>query len=145
PVVPGTDGRKMSKSYNNHICMGDEPELMRKKILGMFTDPEKIYMGDPGHPERCPVYMLHQIYNPEYKIIYEPCLTGSTEWGCVKCKKLLADIVVSHFEPFRKKRKEILNDKGMLERILFDGAQRARARAGVTVKLVRERMKLLEI
>lgn len=145
PIVPGTDGRKMSKSYNNYISMGEEPENIRKKILSMFTDPEKIYKGDPGHPDRCPVYLLHQIYNPEYIKIYEPCSTGSVEWGCVKCKKLLADLVVNFFEPYRKKRKEILSDKDNLDKILKMGAEKARSRTSETMKLVRKRMKLLDI
>jgi len=145
PAIPGTDGRKMSKSYNNYICMGEPPESMREKILKMFTDPRKIYRGDKGHPDECPVYFLHQIYNPNYKEIYEPCASGAPDWGCVSCKKLLADLMISHFEPFRRRREELIRDKSYLEQVLAQGGVRARERASSTMKIVRQRMKLLDI
>ncbi|MBN2543858.1 tryptophan--tRNA ligase [bacterium] len=141
-IVPGTDGRKMSKSYGNDICMGDEPDEIRKKISGMFTDPEKIYKGDPGHPDKCAVYMLQQIYNAEYKEICEPCKKGQSDWGCVKCKNLLADMIIDYFADFRNKRKELLSDKSGLDGILRRGADKARQKAEETMERVRKAMKL---
>ncbi|MBN1756198.1 tryptophan--tRNA ligase [bacterium] len=141
-MIPGTDGRKMSKSYGNHICMGDTPEIKTQKLRSMFTDPLKIHKNDPGHPEECPVFLLHQIYNPAFQDIYEPCRSGSENWGCVKCKKLIAEIITNHFMEFRKKREELLADKAQLNKILKAGAEKACAVAEETMTRVRKAMKL---
>ncbi len=143
PYIPGCDNRKMSKSYDNHICMGDPPDVVRKRVMSYFTDPTKIYRGDPGHPDKCPVYALLRLYAPdETERIKADCESGSRDWGCVKCKKLLAERIIEHFAPFRQKRKELLSDREQLRRILAEGAERASQRAEETMKLVRKAMKL---
>jgi len=145
PLLPGTDGKKMSKSYDNIICMKDEPDVVQAKVRTMFTDPLKIHRDDPGHPETCPVYALHSIYNPDHKIFVEDCKSGSKEWGCVKCKKLLSEKLIEHFAEYREKRRIYLSDKAQLDNILKIGSEKARDRAGKTMRMIRKAMKLFEI
>ncbi|OGC76085.1 MAG: tryptophan--tRNA ligase [candidate division Zixibacteria bacterium RBG_16_40_9] len=140
-VVPGIDGRKMSKSYNNDISMADSPEETEKKVLKMITDPQKIYKGDKGRPEICPVYSLHQIYNPKYQEIHKECSSG--ELGCVDCKKMLASLINSNLAPIKSKRKELEKNPGRVRQVLENGAKRARAKAGETMQDVKQAMKLL--
>ncbi|MCD6418797.1 tryptophan--tRNA ligase [bacterium] len=143
PFIPGTDNRKMSKSYDNHICMGDPPDRIQKRVMSYYTDETKIYRGDAGHPDTCPVFALLKIYAPEEtEKIKSECESGSRNWGCVKCKKLLAEMLVEKFASFRKKREELLADREQLRRILRDGAEKARARAEETMKIVRRAMKM---
>lgn len=145
PIIPGSDNRKMSKSYDNHICMGDPPDTIRKRVMSYYTDETKIYRGDPGHPDTCPVFSLLQIYSSdETEKIRTECKSGSTNWGCVKCKKLLAEQLIERFKPFRRKREELLSDKEQLRRMLADGAEKARERAEETMKIVRKAMKMWE-
>ncbi len=142
PVLPGTDGRKMSKSYGNQIQMSETEETLREKVSGMFTDPEKIRKTDKGHPEHCPVYMWQQVYNPDHEEIFEPCATGSSSWGCVACKKKLAECVWRILEPIRTKREYFENNPGKVEEILADGSERASREASKTMEIVRDTMKL---
>lgn len=145
PYVPGSDNRKMSKSYNNYICMGEPPDLIRQKIMNYYTDPEKQRRGDPGHPSTCPVFALLQLYSPENTgQIRAECESGNPDWGCVKCKKLLCEKVISKFEPYRKRREELLSDREQLRRILSEGAEKAHQKASETMKLVRKAMKMWE-
>src|SRR4030066_1149853 len=139
-VVPGIDGRKMSKSYNNDIAIADSPEETEKKVLKMITDPQKIYKGDKGRPEICPVYSLHQIYNPKYQEIHRGCSSG--ELGCVDCKKMLASHINSNLAPIRAKRKELEKSPDKVKQVLENGEKRARARAQATMQDVRKAMKL---
>ena len=140
-AVPGTDGQRMSKSYGNHICLADTPEETTKKISGMFTDPEKIRKNDPGHPERCPVYALHQIYTDSGldKIAAE-CRSG--ELGCVADKKHLAESINNALAPIRERAAELKASPDTVMDILRDGAERARKRAQKTMEMVREAMGL---
>lgn len=143
PYVPGTDRRKMSKSYDNHICMGDPPDRIKKRVMSYYTDETKIYKGDPGHPDTCPVFALLKIYAPdEIDKIKSDCESGSTDWGCVKCKRLLADRIIEKFAPFRERREQLLADREQLRKILSDGAERARTRAEETMILVRKALKM---
>jgi len=139
PVLPGTDGRKMSKSYDNAIYLSDSAEDTVKKIKSMFTDPEKIYKNDPGHPDTCPVFALHKVYNKEEtdKIDTE-CRAGAL--GCVICKMRLAEKLNEALAPVREKRAELIADPGKLDRILADGADKARAVASQTMAEVRHAM-----
>src|SRR5919108_4478111 len=114
PLVPGSDGRKMSKSLGNDIGVMDDPETMRKKVKGMVTDPQKIRLGDRGRPEICPVYALHQRFSED--------ILGQTEAGCragtlpcVKCKDNLAERMVAYFQPFRSRRAELEDTPGLAE------------------------------
>lgn len=141
PVIPGIDGRKMSKSYGNDITIADTPEQTQEKVAKMFTDPQKIYKGDPGRPEICPVYSLHQIYNPKPEEIYTGCTSGSL--GCVDCKKMMASHLNKALAPLREKRRELEKKPEVIWSSLKKGAEKARERASVTMKEVREAMHLL--
>jgi tryptophanyl-tRNA synthetase len=141
PVILGTDGRKMSKSYDNHIKIAETDEETTAKLKKMFTDPKKLRKGDPGHPEKCPVYFLHKIYteNPE-NIIAAPCRKG--ELGCVDCKKMAAQNLLAALKPIREKRVVIENNKDYIWDVLNNGAIRARKRASAVMEKVRAAMKM---
>jgi tryptophanyl-tRNA synthetase len=140
PVVPGTDGRKMSKSYGNDIKMADSEEETTQKLKKMFTDPQKLRKGDPGRPDICPVYSLHQIYNPQHEEVVEPCKTGKL--GCVDCKKNLTQHLNAALAPVRARRTEIEKNPDLIWQALADGANRARAKAEQTMIEVRKAMSL---
>jgi tryptophanyl-tRNA synthetase len=138
--VPGTDGRKMSKSYGNAIALDEEPDEIKKKVQTMFTDPQKIRANDPGHPEGCVVFAFHSIYNPGVKACEAECKAGSR--GCVACKKELMQFLIDGLAPLREKRKQIAADKGLVENVLEDGRKRASETARATMEEVRKAMKL---
>jgi len=140
PTIPGLDGKKMSKSLNNHIALADSEEETAQKLRRMFTDPQKLRKGDPGRPEICPVYLLHQIYTPDHEDIVAPCKSG--ELGCVDCKKRLIGNLNKTLEPIREKRKKLVEKPDFVFDILKDGAKRARQRAQSVMAKVREKMKL---
>jgi len=143
PYIPGTDRRKMSKSYDNDICMGHAPDVIKKRVMSYYTDETKLRRGDIGHPDKCSIHALLQIYaTAETAHIKDECETGSAEWGCVKCKKLLLERLIETFTPFRAKREELLDDREQLRTILEDGANRARQRASDTMKIVNKAMKM---
>ena len=106
----------------------------------MITDPQKIYKGDKGRPEICPVYSLHQIYNSKYQEIYQGCSSG--ELGCVDCKKMLASLINSDLTPIRAKRKELEKNPDRIKQVLETGEKRARAKAQETMQDVKKAMKL---
>ncbi|MCD6501839.1 tryptophan--tRNA ligase [bacterium] len=140
-VLPGTDGQKMSKSYGNFIALGDEPDVVARKVMGMFTDPAKIHRSDAGHPKNCPVYIYRTIYDPELPAdLADKCAAGDPSVGCVGCKKALTGAIVDYFKDFRARRSELLADKSQIDGYLKSGADRARERAAETLKLVREAM-----
>jgi tryptophanyl-tRNA synthetase len=140
PSIPGVDGRKMSKSLNNHITLAESEEETAAKLRRMFTDPQKLRRGDPGRPEICPVYLLHQIYTPDHADIVAPCKSG--QLGCVDCKKRLIDNLNAALAPIREKRKKLVEKPDAVFDILRDGARRARQRAEATMALVRQHMKM---
>ena len=139
-VVPGIDGRKMSKSYSNDIKMADSEKVTAEKVMKMFTDPQKIRKGDPGRPEICPVYALHQIYNPDHEKILEPCRSGTL--GCVEDKKNLAEQINRSLAPIRQRRAELEKNPDYVWDALREGAKKAQTRAGQTLAEVREAMKI---
>jgi tryptophanyl-tRNA synthetase len=140
PAIPGTDGRKMSKSYDNDIKLADSPEETSAKIKKMITDPKKIYKGDPGRPEVCPVYALHKVYTGDTRDIYEGCISGSL--GCVEDKNRVTENINNALAPLRTRRKELEKDRGYVIEILNRGAQEARECARATMDDVREAMNL---
>ncbi len=141
PVMPGLDGRKMSKSYDNAIYIADTAEQTAAKIRTMFTDPLKIYKNDPGHPENCPVCALHQVYNKaEVEEIWRDCKSGAL--GCVDCKKRLAVRMNESLAPIRERRSELEANPGQLDTILASGADKARTVASATMADVRAAMKI---
>jgi tryptophanyl-tRNA synthetase len=141
PLIPGTDGRKMSKSLDNHIMIMDTEEDTGQKLKKMFTDPEKLRKNDPGHPDECPVFALHQVYseNPS-ETIAPPCRTG--ELGCVECKVKLTTNLNNSLAPIREKRVVIENNKDYIWDVLKNGATRARERASEVMESVRSAMKM---
>lgn len=141
PYMTGLDGRKMSKSYGNAIYIADTPDETAKKIMTAFTDPQKIRKDDPGHPEGCAVFHLHGVYNQANVATVEvECKTGAR--GCVQCKRECIEAVNRALGPMRERRQELEKHPEELERILADGAERARAVASVTLQEVRDAMGL---
>jgi tryptophanyl-tRNA synthetase len=138
--LPGLDGKRMSKSVGNVILLSDEPDVIRKKVMTAVTDPAKIRMGDPGHPDICNVFAYHQRFNPDAENdIEKRCKSG--ELGCVECKKACGSAIADYLEPIRERRKQLeLNEKSILE-MLQEGADKARARAQATMKEVRRAMR----
>ncbi|UCC80718.1 MAG: tryptophan--tRNA ligase [Candidatus Zixiibacteriota bacterium] len=143
PLIPGIDGRKMSKSYNNDIKLGDSPDETAQKLKKMITDPNKIYKGDPGRPEICPVFALHQVYTnaKDVEKIARTCKSG--ELGCVEDKKLLGENLNTALENIRSKRKELEKNKDYVLTVLDKGAAEARERAVATMSEVRKSMNLV--
>ena len=140
PRLPGLDGKRMSKSVGNVILLSDEPDTIRKKVMTAVTDPAKIRMGDPGHPDICNVFAYHQRFNAEAEADIESnCRAGSL--GCVDCKKACGTAIADYLAPMRERGKELeLNEKAILE-ILAAGAEKARERARATMDAVRRAMK----
>ncbi len=139
PGVPGTDGRKMSKSYGNDIQIADDAQVTTKKIRSMVTDPLKVRRNDPGRPEVCPVFELHHLTNAaRVPSIEEQCRTGAL--GCVDCKTDLAQSFDLAFGPIRARRAEI--DPASVAGVLADGAERARAIASGELRALKTRMSL---
>jgi tryptophanyl-tRNA synthetase len=142
PKLPGTDGRKMSKSYGNTILLSDpEPEI-RAKIKPMVTDPARIRRKDPGNPDKCPVGDLHKIFSSQETIakVYEGCTTAGI--GCIECKTWAADAIVSTLAPIQERRVKFEQNPALVSDILADGARRATARAEQTMQEVRAAMGL---
>jgi tryptophanyl-tRNA synthetase len=125
PEVPGTDGRKMSKSYDNAIFIGDDEETTTRKVRAMVTDPLKIRRGDPGRPEICPVFALWRFVNPlKVDAIAAECRSGAL--GCVQDKTDFAEQLNLYLRPVRARYAEYRNDPALVERIIADGTARAR-------------------
>ncbi len=139
PRIPGTDGRKMSKSYGNQISLSDPPEEIRAKVMSMITDPDRRTRRDPGDPEKCSVFELHKLYTGDrLEEIAGNCRTAG--WGCVECKEVLAERVSDSLQPFREKRKELENRPGIAWEVLEGGLRKARPIAREVLAEVRRRM-----
>ncbi len=143
PLIGGLDGEnKMSKSLDNHIELASSAEETRQRIMTAFTDPQRLRRKDPGRPEICNIYSLHGFYNPD-KLgeIADGCRTAAI--GCVDCKKMLADALNADMEPFRERRAEFAAKPEQVEKMLTEGASRARVIARETILEVKEKMCLL--
>jgi tryptophanyl-tRNA synthetase len=141
PVVLGTDGvRKMSKSLGNAIEILGEPDLIRKQVMSMVTDTQRILRTDPGRPEVCNVCQLHRFFGPDYEEIWDGERTART--GCVDTKKLLADRIIRHYAPARERYAELMAHPAEIDGILEAGADRLAPKAAATMAEVRERMGL---
>jgi len=139
PEVPGIDGRKMSKSYQNALSIADEPTVTQQRVLTMLTDPQKVRRHDPGRPEICPVFTLHRLVNGVRLSAIEPaCRAG--ELGCVACKQELAASINAHLAPIRERRSQLAMDPTTLDRIIDEGTERAQATAATTMRDVRSVM-----
>ncbi len=142
PRLPGTDGRKMSKSYGNEIRLSDDPAEIKKKIMPMVTDPARVRRNDPGNPEICPVYDLHKVFTDDggREWVVEGCTTAGI--GCFDCKKVLLDGMLPRIEPVSRRRKELQKDPGSVLSILKEGSARAREIASRTLQEARQAMQL---
>lgn len=139
PLLPGIDGRKMSKSYNNDISISASTEEVEQKVREMVTDPARIRKTDSGHPEVCTVYVYQKLYNQdEYEEIAKDCRQGKI--GCVACKKRLAEKLNSYLSPFRERRQILLDNPRKLKEIMNEGANKAREEASRNLNEIREAM-----
>jgi tryptophanyl-tRNA synthetase len=140
PKVPGVDGRKMSKSYNNAIYLSDTPQEVEQKIRTMATDPARVKRTDRGTPDLSPVFQLHKIFSSreEQEMVAEGCRTAGI--GCIDCKKVLIRNVFRVLEPIWAKRAELLDNPARLEEIVDHGNEKARKAAQETMALVRDAM-----
>jgi tryptophanyl-tRNA synthetase len=141
PKLPGIDGRKMSKSYNNAIYLTDDEKSVNDKVSKMFTDPVKLRKNDPGHPDNCVVCAFHRIYNTAAcETVEAECKSGAR--GCVDCKKEAAIKINERLAPIRLKRAEIDRDPERIKELIAAGNSAAKAAAAETMKNVRKLMKL---
>ena len=141
PMLPGADGRKMSKSLDNSIELRDEPDQIRAKVRSFMTDPQKVRRGDPGRPEICPIFSLHRRFSPDdVPRIDAECRTG--ELGCVDCKSILAEHLIEQLAEFRERRAQLEADPGYLDSVLDEGAARVRPLVQGTMESVRAAMHL---
>lgn len=144
PKVPGTDGRKMSKSYGNALEISESEESMWQKLRTMMTDPARMRRKDPGDPDKCPVWDLHKVFNhddAEKSEICEGCKTAGI--GCIDCKKKLNAHIQEMMTPVRERRAKYEGKKSLLDEILADGAQKAGRVARETMSEIYPAMGLL--
>ena len=144
PLVLGLGGvQKMSKSYNNHIEIAASPEEISERVMVAYTDPARKYRSDPGHPDECNIFRLHNFFTPaRVEEIASECRGASI--GCVDCKKILAQSISSNLEPFRERRADLASRSGYVDQVLAEGAKRAEVIAEETIREAKEKMKLLQ-
>jgi tryptophanyl-tRNA synthetase len=144
PLILGLDGKqKMSKSLDNHIELAATQEETSARVLTAFTDPQRLRRTDSGRPWLCNVYSLHKLFNPDkLDEVYQKCT--SAEIGCVEDKSLLAEGINKALEPFRERRRGLVESPGYVEEVLQEGASRARIIARETLAEVRDRMGISE-
>lgn len=142
PRLPGTDGRKMSKSYNNAIFLSDPPAVVSKKLATMVTDPARKRRVDPGNPDVCPVFDLHKVFSETDHIneVNRKCRTA--EIGCLDCKAILAGNINARLKPIQERRRPFEEDPNKVWQILGAGTERAQLVARATMTEVRRVMKL---
>jgi len=143
PKLPGTDGRKMSKSYGNTILMTDAEPVVRQKLKTMVTDPARIRRTDAGDPDKCPVGDLHKVFSTPETIakVYDGCRSAGI--GCIECKSWAANALVQILEPIQARRAGFSEEQVM--EILEDGSSRARRRAEQTMQEVRAAMRMAQL
>jgi tryptophanyl-tRNA synthetase len=140
--MPGLDGQKMSKSYNNTISLREDEASVTKKIRTMPTDPARIRRTDVGNPDKCPVWQLHQVYSNEdtQNWVQQGC--RSAHMGCIECKQPVIDAVLAEQNPMRERAQLYLDDPTLVRNIISDGCEKARKLASETMRDVREAMGL---
>ncbi len=140
--LPGLDGQKMSKSYGNAIALREDKDSVVKKVRTMPTDPARVRRTDPGEPEKCPVWQLHQVYSDSDTKDW--VLTGcrSAGIGCLECKQPVIDAVLKEQEPMRERAQKYIDDPSLVRAIIADGCDKARKLAQDTMRDVREAMGL---
>jgi tryptophanyl-tRNA synthetase len=139
--VPGVDGRKMSKSYDNCVYLSDTPEEMERKIKTMITDPQRVRRTDAGDPEKCPVFELHKIFSTqeERDEVTEGCRTAGI--GCIDCKMILIKNLLTVLEPIWEKRKELLDKPEYVKEVVSAGREKAKKVSDETMADVRKAIK----
>jgi len=140
--LPGLDGQKMSKSYGNAISLREDPESVTKKIRTMPTDPARVKRSDPGNPDLCPVWPLHQVYSDAARQdwVRQGCTTAGI--GCLECKQPVIDAILAELAPMRERAQTYIDDPTLLKSIVADGCDRARRLATQTMRDVRDAMGL---
>ncbi|MDD9891857.1 MAG: tryptophan--tRNA ligase [Gammaproteobacteria bacterium] len=140
--MPGLDGQKMSKSYNNTISLREPLEEVEKKISTMPTDPARVRLTDPGDPDKCPVWQLHETYSDDKtrEWVKQGCTSAGI--GCLECKKPVIDAVIAELEPIQKEAEQYIKDPDMVRSIIADGNETARESAKETLADVRAAMGL---
>jgi len=140
--MPGLDGRKMSKSYDNTISLRDDPRVIEQKLKTMPTDPARVRRTDPGTPEKCPVWPFHEVYSSEEVRAWVQKGCTSAGIGCLECKQPVIESVVAELKPIQERAAEFARDTMAVKNIVSDGCQRAREAAGETLAEVRQAMGL---
>ena len=140
--MPGLDGEKMSKSYNNTISLREEPDSVEQKLKTMPTDPARVRRADPGNPSKCPVWKLHNVYSSDdvKSWAIEGCKSASI--GCVDCKGPLIDSVLKEQQPVRERALEYLSNPESIQAVIDEGSERAREVARDTLEEVKDAMGL---
>jgi tryptophanyl-tRNA synthetase len=140
--MPGLDGQKMSKSYNNTISMREEPEAVTRKIRTMPTDPARVRRTDTGSPDNCPVWQLHQVYSGDdvKNWVIQGCTSAGI--GCLDCKQPVIDAVLKELAPIQERARAYTEDPDTVKNIIADGCEKARDLARETMRDVREAMGL---
>ena len=142
PKVPGLDGQKMSKSYGNAILLREEPAVVTEKIRTMQTDPARVRRSDPGNPEKCPVWNLHQVYSDKNTRdwVWNGCTTAGI--GCLECKQPVIDAINAELKPIRERAAQFEDDPTVVRNIIQDGCEKASDIANDTMRDVRDAMGL---
>ena len=140
--MPGLDGQKMSKSYNNTIGLREDADSVAKKIRTMPTDPARVKRSDPGDPEKCPVWQLHLVYSDEGRKEWVQKGCRSAGIGCLECKQPVIDAVLAEQKPMRERAEQYLEDPTLVRSIIADGCERARKLAQETLREVKQAMGL---
>ncbi len=138
PRLPGTDGRKMSKSYGNVIELSESDDSIRTKVRNMMTDPQRVRRTDPGRPEVCPVFAYHKLFSTPETIAWSESGCRTAGIGCIECKAAMAEGLIRWIEPVRARRQEYEANRGRVNEILHAGSKKARRAAGKTMRRVRE-------
>jgi tryptophanyl-tRNA synthetase len=136
PRLPGTDGRRMAKSYGNAIWLSDPPDEIRKKVRDMMTDPQRVRRTDPGRPEVCPVFAYHKLFSPPDVIAWADHGCRTAGIGCVDCKRAMADQLLKWIEPIQENRRKYENHPQQVWDILDAGSNQARRAAKKTMARV---------
>jgi len=141
PKIPGTDGRKMSKSYQNTIGLEDSPEEIRKKVRKFVTDPARMRRDDKGHPEVCTIFQLYGVYfSDTIDSVVNECEGALI--GCTECKDRLAERIAADLAPFRERRAQIAGDAALAGKVLAAGAEKVSPIASETLNRARKAMKI---
>ena len=140
--MPGLDGQKMSKSYNNTITLREDAASVAKKIKTMPTDPARVKRTDPGDPAKCPVWQLHQVYSDDSLKEWVQSGCRSAGIGCLECKQPVIDAIIAEQQPMRERAQRYLDDPTLVRNIVADGCEKARKMAQETLRDVREVMGL---